>query len=82
MILGNYYDNVLGQSFIDPETSGLRVRSLGNRTIPDGLLIECSKIIRKEHPVGTIFRTENVKVCVKRSGRLYLRAKDQMIYPL
>lgn len=82
MIVGNYYENVKGVSYVDPETNRIRVKSLGNSSLPDGVMIECSKPIRTSHPVGTHFRTENVKVCKKPNGRIYLRAKDQMIYPM
>lgn len=80
MEVGDYIPNVLCVSFIDPETGRLRVKTQGNAALPDGLLVECSKKERESHPVGTRFRTEQVKVCKKPDGRIYVRAKDQMIY--
>jgi hypothetical protein len=44
------------------------------------MVIECSRSIRNQYPVGTKFYCEEAKVCRKPDGREYLRAKDQMIY--
>ena len=82
LIIGNYIDEVFCESFIDPETNRIRVRPLPNQGIPITLVIECRMEERKRYPIGTIFRTENVRVCVKDVGRIYLRAKDQMIYKI
>jgi len=80
LIDGNYYENILCESFRDPETGRRRVRPLPNQGFPTNLVIECSKKIRMAHPEGTKFRTENVLVTKKPGGRIHLRAKDQMIY--
>ena len=64
---------------MDPETYRLRVRPIEGQGVPTNLLIECSSTERDAHPVGTMFRTENVKVCKKKNGRIYLRAKDHKI---
>jgi len=53
--LGNTYQNVQCQSFKDPETGRLRVRTWNNTALPDGLMVECSKITRERYPVGIIF---------------------------
>ncbi len=82
LIIGNYIDEVLCESFIDPETNRIRVRPLPNQGIPVNTVIECSMQERERHPVGTEFRTGNVKVCKKPDGRIYLRAKDRMIYKI
>jgi len=82
LIIGNYIDEVLCESFIDPETNRIRVRPLPNQGLPVTLVIECSRKERERHPVGTVFRTDDVKVCEKEVGRIYLRAKDQMIYKI
>ena len=82
LIIGNIFDDVKCESFKDPETGRIRVRPLEGQGFPTKLLIECSSTERKAHPVGTKFRTENVKVCKKTDGRIYLRAKDQMIYKI
>lgn len=82
LAVGSYINNVKCESFLDPETSRIRVRPLSGQDLPTNLVIECSKFERDKHPVGTKFITENVKVCVKPDGRIYLRAKDQMIIKL
>lgn len=82
LIIGEFYDNIKCESFKDPETGRIRVRPLPNQSLPAKIVIECRKSIREEHKIGTQFRAENVKVCKKTDGRVYLRAKDQMIYKL
>lgn len=82
LIIGNYYENILCESFRDTKTKRIRVRPLPNQGFPTNLVIECSSKIRIEHPVGTKFRTENVLVTKKPNGRIHLRAKDQMIYKI
>lgn len=80
--VGEYIDNVKCENYLDPWTNRIRVRPLPNQGIPTNLVIECSKYERERHPLGTHFYTIDVKVCIKPNGRLYLRAKDQMIYTL
>ncbi len=82
LIIGNYYENVKCESFLDPETNRIRVRPLPNQGLSTKIVVECKKVIREAHQIGTRFRTENVKVCKKPDGRIYLRAKDQMIYKI
>lgn len=79
LIIGDYYDNIKCESFKDPKTGRIRVRPLDGQNLPTNIVIECSKIERESHPVGTEFITENVKVCKKPDGRIYLRAKEQFI---
>lgn len=79
LILGNYYENIKCENFLDSETGRVRVRPLDGQNLPTNLVIECSKKERELHPVGTEFITENVKVCQKPDGRVYLRAKNQFI---
>jgi len=79
LIVGNYYGNIKCESFKDSETGRIRVRPLDGQNLPINLVIECSKSERESNPVGTKFITENVKVCQKPDGRIYLRAKDQFI---
>lgn len=79
LIVGNYYGNIKCESFKDNETGRIRVRPLDGQNLPINLVIECSKSERESNPVGTKFITENVKVCQKPDGRIYLRAKDQFI---
>ncbi len=65
---------LLCESFLDPETGRVRVRpSIGEPF--QGLVIECSRAIRNQYPVGTKFFCKDVKICKKPDGRQYLRAK-------
>lgn len=82
MVIGNYYNNIKCESFRDPETGRIRVRPLPGQLVPVNTFIECSVPMRNRYPEGTLFITENVKVCKKRDGRIYLRAKDQVITKL
>ena len=82
LIIGNTIKNVKCESFKDPETGRIRVRPLEGQGLPTKIVIECSADERKAHPIDTKFKTENVKVCKKSDGRIYLRAKDQMIYKI
>lgn len=80
MEIGNVCRNIKCESFLDTETKRIRVRPLINRVVSPEMVIECSRGIRENYPIGTKFYCEEVKVCKKPQGRLYLRAKDQMIY--
>lgn len=82
LTIGNYIENVKCESFKDPETGRIRVRPLEGQGLPTKIVIECSVDERKAHPIGTKFKTENVRVCKKPDGRIYLRAKNQMIYKM
>jgi hypothetical protein len=79
LIVGNYYENIKCENFKDKETGRTRVRPLSGQNLPTNVVIECSKTERESHRIGTKFITENVKVCQKPDGRIYLRAKDQLI---
>jgi succinate dehydrogenase/fumarate reductase-like Fe-S protein len=79
LIIGNYIKNIKCENFLDTETDRIRVRPLPNQEIPTDVVIECSKFERERHPVGTKFITIDVKVCKKPDGRIYLRARDQLI---
>ena len=79
LIIGNIHDQIKCENFLDPETGRIRVRPLAGQGLPTNLVIECSTSEREAHPVGTEFITENVKVCKKTDGRIYLRAKGQKI---
>ncbi len=80
MEIGNIYKNIKCESFLDSETNRIRVRPSSNQIFSENMVIECSRDIRESHPIGTKFYCEEVKVCKKPQGRIYLRAKDQMIY--
>jgi hypothetical protein len=81
-LIGNYYTEIICESFVDKETGRIRVRPLKDQILPSNLVIECLKSIRESYPIGTLFTAENVKVCKKPDGRIYLRAKDQIIKKL
>ena len=82
LIIGDIIDNIECESFKDPETGRIRVRPLAGQGLPTKIVVECSSSERKAHAIGTKFRTENVKVCKKTDGRIYLRAKDQWIFKI
>ena len=79
LVIGDIFENVICESFLDPETGRIRVRPIDGQGLPTKIVIECSSKERKAHPIGTKFKTENVKVCKKSDGRIYLRAKGQNI---
>ncbi len=83
LIVGNYIKNVLCESFLDPETSKVRIRPLPNQGLPIDLMIECFREYRntEKYPLGSQFIADDVKVCKKTIGRIYLRAKDQKLTP-
>ncbi len=80
MVIGNVYKSIECESFLDAETNRIRVRPCINEVVSTEMVIDCSRGIRESHPIGTKFYCEEVKVCKKPQGRIYLRAKDQMIY--
>ena len=79
MEIGDVYENVQCESFMD--LNRIRVRTTGNSAVPDGILIECSKTIREQYPVGTIFQTESAVVIRKVDSRAHMRAKDHIVFP-
>jgi hypothetical protein len=82
MEIGDIYINLECESFLDKQTNRVRVRPLQNQNIETNIVIECSREVREVNPIGTKFYCEEAKVCKKTDGRLYLRAKDQMIHLL
>lgn len=82
LVIGTEYNDVLCETFIDPETNRVRVRPIYDERFPEKILIESLKKFRVDFPLRTVFRAESVKVCKKPSGRIYLRAKDQMLYEI
>lgn len=65
MKLGNYYENVNCESFIDKETGRARIRTIPCEAIPKPILVESLKKFRADYPIGTKFTTKNVKICKK-----------------
>ena len=82
MIIGDFIIKLKCESFLDKETNRIRVRPIAGQNVPTDIVIECSKKEREAHLIGTKFITDNVKVCQKPDGRIYLRAKNQMIYKI
>lgn len=82
LIIGNTYTNIICESFKDDETGRIRVRPVDIKIPEYKIVIECSKDVREAYPMGTKFLAKEVKVCKKPNGRIYLRAKDQMIYKI
>lgn len=80
MTIGEYYSQVQCESFFDDESNRVRIRTIPNSLFPHQILVESLKSFRDEYPVGTIFYTENIKICKKPNGRVYARAKDQMLF--
>jgi hypothetical protein len=72
IIIGNYFGDIVCESFRDPETSRIRVRPVAGGQLPKHLLFECSKFEREASPIGTKFIASNVKACRKPYGRIYL----------
>lgn len=82
LIIGTIFNDILCETFKDSETGRIRVRPLPNQGFPSNIFIESLKKFREEYPLKTVFRTESVTVCKKPEGRIYLRAKDQMLYEI
>ena len=66
---GKEFWGILCELARDPETNRIRVRTLSNQFIPQGIFVECSKKIRDTHKLGMIFKV-NAKVSRKPVGRL------------
>ncbi|SKB35007.1 hypothetical protein [Maribacter arcticus] len=56
LVIGAIVGEFKCESFKDPGTGRIRVRPLGNQSLPTKIVIECSSSERKAHPVGTKFR--------------------------
>jgi hypothetical protein len=84
MEVGDYYNNILCESFLDPETGRVRIRTIKCPALPNSLMVESLKKFRElnRYHLGTKFTTKNIKICKKPDGRIYARAEGQMLYPL
>ena len=80
MEIVDVYENVQCESFID--LNRIRVRTIGNSAVPDGIFIACSKTIREQYPVRTIFQAESAVVIKIVDSRTHMRAKDHIIFPV
>lgn len=81
LIVGSTLYNITCELFLDFETNKKRVRPIAGQGIEGTVMVECLKKFR-EHSIGTLFLAKELKVCQKDVGRIYLRAKDQMLYLL
>lgn len=81
LIVGSTLTNIICELFVDEETKKKRVRPIQGQGIEGTVMVECLKKFR-EHTVGTLFLAKELKVCQKDVGRIYLRAKDQMLFLL
>ena len=82
LIQGTIIDHIICESFQDKSAGRIRVRPIAGQNLPLDLKIECSKEERIKHPLGTRFNAYDLRVCRDKSGRLYLRAENQMIYKI
>lgn len=73
LIEGEEFYGIFGELIVDSETGRRRVVTRDNSNIQNGIFIECSKKVREDRPLGTIFKL-NVKVSRKPVGRLYLHS--------
>ena len=80
LIEGTTINHIVCENFHDKNAGRIRVRPIQGQNLPLDLMIECSEEERKKHPLGTRFNAYDLRVCRKPSGKLYLRAKGQMIY--
>ncbi len=69
--VGEFHAGIRAQSVWDPTRNRVRVESLEGEGVPAGLLVECSKIVREQHPLGTVFRLD-VRVTSKSGHGLHL----------
>lgn len=82
MEVGDFFYDVVCESFIDTETGRIRIRPLTNQLVSTTLMIESLKMFRTKYPIGTKFMANELKVCQKPNGRIYLRSQDQMLFPI
>lgn len=81
LVVGNYIKKVKCESCYDSDTNRIRIRPLENQGLPTDVFVECLRDYRNTnlYPLGTIFIAEDLKICQKPIGRIYLRAKDQLL---
>lgn len=75
MAQDNPYETILVESYIPDYTSGkhgkVHVRPVAGGKYPSSLLVECSKRLSRDYPVGTKFRLQ-VKLTDREGGGEYL----------
>lgn len=65
MEIGNYYNDIICESFYDKNTYKIRIRTIPCEVFPSSLMVESLKMFRERYPVGTKFNTTRVKICIK-----------------
>jgi hypothetical protein len=70
---GQEFWGVLAELVIDSETNRRRVRTLPGQLFPGGVFVECSKPVRNQHALCTVFKV-NIGISRKPVGRLYVRS--------
>ena len=73
LVVGQEFYGVLGKLVRDHDGNRKRVITMPGQVVPEGLYIECSKVIRERNEFGTIFKV-NVGVSRKPVGVLYLHS--------
>jgi hypothetical protein len=53
-----YYLDCFIQSFRLPHGKRIRLKPIAGQSVPDDLLVECSREDRLKYPVGTIFKAD------------------------
>jgi len=53
-----YYLDTFIQSFRLPHGKRIRLKPIAGQSVPDDLLVECSREDRLKYPVGTIFKAD------------------------
>lgn len=69
--VGEFYAGIKAHSVWDATRNRVRVESLDGEGVPAGLHVECSKSVREQHPLGTVFRLD-VRVTSKSGHGLHL----------
>ena len=67
------YQKVIVETYAAKESgrSKIRVRPISGQVFPRTMVVECSKTMRNDHPVGTRFRI-HVKEKSREGGRIFL----------
>lgn len=83
MAQDNPYEDVIVESFIPAQTSGLRgkvhIRPVPGGKYPVTLHVECSKRLSRDHPVGIKFKLQ-AKLTDREDGGEYLYSSYQWPY--
>ena len=77
------YQQVIVETYAPKESgrSKIRVRPISGQVFPRTMVVECSKAMRNEHPVGTQFRI-HVKETRREGGKPFLYSNHQWPYEI